>query len=117
MLNQRSRKWMGHIVIAVALCMAGALMAYASPFWTEAQPSHKTIEITNETVPNLVKKLKPSVVNIGVVKVEKMQGGPMPGHDFGPFRDSDPFKDFWERFFGNRIPKESSARIPRPISP
>jgi len=110
MLNQRSRKWIGSIVVAVALCMTGALTAYASPFWTETRQPHKKIEITNETVPDLVRKLKPSVVNISVVKVEKIQGGPIPGHDFGPFRESDPFKDFWERFFGNRIPKEYRQR-------
>ena len=110
MVFQRSRKWIGFIVVAVTLCMAGSLTVYAAPFWTETKQSPKKFEITNETVPNLVKDLKPSVVNIGVVKVERIHGGPMPGREFGPFGESDQFKDFWERFFGNRIPKEYRQR-------
>jgi len=49
----------------------------------------------------LAKKAKNSVVNISTVKVVKGRGQmPMP---FGP---NDPFKDFFERFFRDQIPKD-----------
>jgi len=54
----------------------------------------------------LVKKASPSVVNINVVKVVKAGGerGPSP---FGP---DDPFKDFFDRYFGQQMPKEFKQR-------
>ena len=53
----------------------------------------------------LVKKASPSVVNINVEKVVKgTQQGPAP---FGP---QDPYKDFFDRFFGDRMPKEFKQR-------
>jgi serine protease Do len=49
----------------------------------------------------LAKKAKNSVVNISTVKVIKGRGQtPMP---FGP---NDPFRDFFERFFRDQIPKD-----------
>ena len=49
----------------------------------------------------LAKKAKNSVVNISTLKVVKGKGQmPMP---FGP---NDPFKDFFERFFRDQIPKD-----------
>jgi serine protease Do len=49
----------------------------------------------------LAKKAKNSVVNISTVKVTKGRGQtPMP---FGP---NDPFRDFFERFFRDQIPKD-----------
>ncbi len=50
----------------------------------------------------LVKKASPSVVNISTVKTVE-------GHGWGfyPFnRGEDPFKDFFEKFFGERAPKK-----------
>jgi serine protease Do len=45
----------------------------------------------------LVKKARPSVVNISTVKIIKSrEKTPLP---------SDPFKDFFDRFFGDRLPK------------
>ena len=50
---------------------------------------------------DLAKKAKNSVVNISTVKVIKGRGqAPMP---FGP---NDPFRDFFERFFRDQIPKD-----------
>jgi len=49
----------------------------------------------------LVKRASPAVVNISVVKVVKGGGtAPLP---FGP---DDPFRDFFERFFGDRMPED-----------
>ncbi|GAB6906212.1 putative periplasmic serine endoprotease DegP-like [Desulfosarcina cetonica] len=52
---------------------------------------------------NLVKKVGPGVVNIVVVK--KVQAADPEQTPFGP---DDPFKDFFEHYFGNRMPKDYS---------
>ena len=49
---------------------------------------------------HLAKKANPSVVNISAVKVIKSRGpAPLP---FGP---NDPFRDFFDRFFRDQVPK------------
>ncbi|MBW1722808.1 MAG: DegQ family serine endoprotease [Deltaproteobacteria bacterium] len=48
----------------------------------------------------LVKQASPSVVFISTVKTIKRQPFPLP---FGP---NDPFRDFFDRFFGDRLPRE-----------
>ena len=53
----------------------------------------------------LAKKASPSVVNISTVKVIKRgKRGPAPFG--GPLGPQDPFKDFFERFFGDQIPRD-----------
>ncbi len=53
----------------------------------------------------LAKKASPSVVNISTVKVIKRgKRGPVPFG--GPLGPQDPFKDFFERFFGDQIPRD-----------
>jgi len=53
----------------------------------------------------LVENASPSVVNVNVVKVVKSGG--MPPMPFGP---DDPFRDFFDRFFGDQMPKEYKQR-------
>ena len=53
----------------------------------------------------LAKQASPSVVNISTVKVIKRGGhGSVPFG--GPLGPQDPFKDFFERFFGDQIPRD-----------
>ncbi len=53
----------------------------------------------------LAKQASPSVVNISTVKVIK--GGRRGSVPFGgPLGPNDPFKDFFERFFGDQIPRD-----------
>ena len=60
-----------------------------------------------ESFSKLVKKARPSVVNISTVKVIKGRGlAPMPFRGERPFGPDDPFKDFFDRFFRDQIPKE-----------
>jgi serine protease Do len=60
-----------------------------------------------ESFSKLVKKARPSVVNISTVKVIKGRGlAPMPFRGGRPFGPDDPFKDFFDRFFRDQIPKE-----------
>ena len=53
----------------------------------------------------LVKQASPSVVNISVEKVVRGRGGAPP-----PFGSDDPLRDFFERFFGNQMPKDFKQR-------
>ena len=60
-----------------------------------------------ESFSKLVKKASPSVVNISTVKVIKNTGiKPMPFKGQRPFSPDDPFKDFFDRFFKDQIPKQ-----------
>ncbi len=52
----------------------------------------------------IVKKAEPAVVNISTVRIIKGPG-PVFRYFFGPFGEEDPFKDFFERFFGD-LPQE-----------
>ena len=72
---------------------------------SEAQPGGGA----PESFSALAKEAGPSVVNISTVKVVKNRGiGPLP---FGsPFGGDDPFEDFFERFFGDQIPREHRQR-------
>lgn len=55
----------------------------------------------------LVKKASPSVVNISTVREVGMKGA-MPFRS--PFGKEDPFHDFFEKFFGDRMPKKFKQR-------
>ena len=49
---------------------------------------------------SLAKKVGPVVVNVSTTQIRKAaEAGP------GPFGDDDPLGDFWQRFFGGRLPR------------
>jgi serine protease Do len=67
--------------------------------------SISTAATTPGSFSELAKKASPSVVNISTVKVIKgREIAPMP---FGP---DDPFKEFFDRFFGGQLPKDFRQR-------
>jgi serine protease Do len=77
--------------MATVLDSTSTLVAQTGAEQTPAPPSFT----------HLAKQASPSVVNISTVKVVKGRGQfPMP---FGP---DDPFKDFFDRFFRDQIPKD-----------
>ena len=53
---------------------------------------------------DLVKRARPSVVNISTVKTIKRGG--VPFHFRGPFKENDPLRDFFDRFFKDQLPKD-----------
>jgi serine protease Do len=64
-----------------------------------------TAATTPGSFSELAKEASPSVVNISTVKVIKgREMAPMP---FGP---NDPFKEFFDRFFGDQLPKDFRQR-------
>ena len=79
-------------VAAVLLHPVSGPMAQQTPAVPQTAP---------ESFADLVKKASPSVVNVSTVKVMKGRGQvPLP---FGP---NDPFREFFERFFRDQMPKD-----------
>ncbi len=111
-MNRVGGGWMRrrYFAVILILCLIWVPVSWGGAFWAEPRGERGKIPITSETVPALVKKLKPSVVNISVVKVERVMTSPFPGPGLGPRGGMDPFRDFWERFFGDRMPREFRQR-------
>jgi serine protease Do len=106
---ERSKKSLTLLIVALALLVfSGA--AWSEPFWTTLKGGKRKqpISITNETFSKLAGKLKPAVVNISTTMVVKQQpsfrGRP------SPFGEQDPFREFWEKFFGGEMPREFETR-------
>ncbi len=110
----RGRQWLaarkGVIVIAVAallvgsglgIGLAGGRVHAAAAGATSMAPAVAPPAGAPSSFADLAAKLSPSVVNIKVTKVEKLEG---PGSPFGPnspFGPDSPFGDFFNRFFPN----------------
>jgi serine protease Do len=72
---------------------------FGSPLLAEA----KSLSLDKErptSFPQLIKEASPSVVNIYTVR--RVKGGQM----LSPFGPNSPFNDFFERFFGDQMPRE-----------
>jgi serine protease Do len=86
--------------------ITGFLVAtlFGSVLTIEAQTS-SVLPAAPGSFSQLAKIASPSVVNISTVKVIKGgRSGPVPFG--GPPGPNDPFKDFFERFFGDQIPRD-----------
>jgi serine protease Do len=88
-----------------------AVTARTEPLWTTLDERDRGYEVSinNETFSKLAEKLRPAVVNINTTMVVK-QGAPAPGGRPAPFGEKDPFRDFWEKFFGGQIPQEYETK-------
>ncbi len=86
--------------------LGGNALCADSSLWTtlDSTTVRNAVPLTNETVADLVEKLKPAVVNISVTEVVK-SGGPPQGFNV-PGGDEDQLREFWKRFFGNQEPRE-----------
>jgi serine protease Do len=114
---QRMRKPSGPgpalaLVVAVVVLMGlgvgyGAPTADGKAFWKESPggspPPRSAVGLPN--IADLVDDLKVTVVNIQVVKKVQSRRSPSPPPR-GPKGEQDPFRDFFERFFGDQMPKE-----------
>jgi len=104
MFREKYQRINQSVLFGFIFCMISwlAAMSLAAPL-TSASAAHHDLAGSNipESFAELVKIASPSVVNIYSVKVVKGQPwAPMP---FGP---DDPFKDFFERFFGEQMPRD-----------
>jgi serine protease Do len=94
-------------LIAVALVSIVFGLALASRFDLMGRPAASNT-VTPQTLPasfaSLVKAVSPAVVNISAVRTIK-GGGRVFRHFMGPFDKNDPFRDFFEKFFGDQSPE------------
>jgi serine protease Do len=74
-----------------------------NPIRVQEANARPLAQATPGSFTELVKEARPSVVNISTVKVIKGGGEREPLTPFGP---QDPFKDFFDRFFKDQMPRE-----------
>ncbi len=105
MNNKRTWRF---VIVAVALVstMAGVFLAAGLNLThcTSASNPSSTVMVP-ESFTDIAQSISPAVVNIRTEKVIK-GGGPVFRHFGSPFGEDDPFRDFFERFFGDRPPRE-----------
>jgi serine protease Do len=98
------------IIIATLTILLLFSTGWSKPLWTtlDRGDHNRTVRINSETFSKLAQKLKPAVVNISTTQVLKQhpffRGRP------SPFGEQDPFREFWERFFGGEMPREFETR-------
>jgi len=106
------RKSMYGLALAVSLLafLISSGVVWSKPFWTTLKgvDRKRPISITNQSFSQLAEKLKPAVVNISTTMVVK--GQPFFGGRPSPFGERDPFREFWEKFFGGEMPRERETR-------
>ena len=99
-MRKKVRMWMLILLIVTSFAAGGGPLAWFAP-GTDPVAQAATGPGFPGSFAELAKKASPSVVNISTVKVIKGRG-PMPM----PFGQGDPFRDFFERFFHDQIPKD-----------
>jgi serine protease Do len=98
------------ILIGILALLLSFEAGWSESFWTtlDASVRQKPVAITNETFSDLAEKLTPAVVNISTTVVVKerpfFRGRP------SPFGEQDPFREFWEKFFGGEMPREFETK-------
>ncbi|MDD5153535.1 MAG: DegQ family serine endoprotease [Thermodesulfobacteriota bacterium] len=94
-------------LIAVALASIVFGLALASRFDLMGSPAASNT-VNPQALPasfaSLVKAVSPAVVNISAVRTIK-GGGRVFRHFMGPSDKNDPFRDFFEKFFGDQSPE------------
>ena len=96
------------IIVAWSLFFLIAGFSIATLFDPISAPEAQTspvAPVAPGSFSQLAKNASPSVVNISTVKVVK-GGGQVPS----PFGADDPFREFFERFFGNQPPRDFKQR-------
>jgi serine protease Do len=107
-------KYVAYIKSPLSVCLFMCLLscfAFLSISGLNKSAEARTIPFISETpgsFSELVKGARHSVVNISTVKVVKRKG--IPFRFSHPRNRNDPFGDFFERFFGERMPKEFKQR-------
>jgi serine protease Do len=65
-----------------------------------AEAATADVPVVPESFSDLAEIVSPAVVNIRAVKIVKNRGGKSPSFGKDPFREDNPMKDFFDRFFG-----------------
>jgi len=104
--NKTTRKAFVTVVMTAVLILAVLIFHPTVNAW--AIPLDQTA--TPESFSTLADTASPAVVNISTVKTIK-GGGPVFRHFYqNPWGDQDPFKDFFEKFFGDEQQQEFKQR-------
>jgi serine protease Do len=100
------RHWRLVVVILASLWLSVAALApalSAAPFWEEGRQAPLATQPVPPAFAELSKTLNPAVVNISSQQEAQRTRGRAPS-PFGG-EQGDPFQDFFERFFGRRMPR------------
>ena len=104
--NRTATKVFVMIVLTIAFILA---MSISRPAVNARAASQDPLAVP-ESFSTLAETVSPTVVNISTVKTIK-GGGPVFRHFYqGPQGDQDPFKDFFDKFFGNEQQREYKQR-------
>ncbi len=101
MIWWKEKAGMGWTLLCVGLLISAGLLF--NPIRVQEANARPLAQATPGSFTELVKEASPSVVNISTVKVIKGGGEREPLTPFGP---QDPFKDFFDRFFKDQMPRE-----------
>jgi len=106
-----NNRWrIGIAAIAVVCIGIGVFLAAGLDFTKNTSASNPSPTfMVPESFTEVANAVSPAVVNIRAEKVIK-GGGPVFRHFQSPHGEGDPFQDFFERFFGNRPPREFKER-------
>jgi len=105
-MNEKKSWWREKVILSGTLCCLGLLFSAGllfNPISVQGANARPLAQATPGSFAELVKEARPSVVNISTVKVIKGGGEREPLTPFGP---QDPFRDFFDRFFKDQMPKE-----------
>lgn len=105
-----SRGWRAAILVTAVISILAGIFFAARFDLTEntsasdPSPDPPAAVMAPSSFTEVAQKVSPSVVNISTERVVHRSGDPTFRHFEGPFGKDDPFKDFFERFFGE-IPR------------
>jgi serine protease Do len=96
-----TRKWIAPVVVMV---MAAAMLA--AGFQSAVAAKDAQVPMVPENFSTIAKAASPTVVNIRVEKTLKGSGAQLRQFENQPFQGDERNKDFFDHFFGGRIPHE-----------
>ncbi|MDL1972089.1 MAG: DegQ family serine endoprotease [Deltaproteobacteria bacterium] len=102
-MNKKVPLWLAILLVIFPLAIGAVwLTGMKSTQNRLTAPSHDPIPSKSDfpSLSSIVSKVAPAVVNISTVRVVRGPG-PVFKYFFGPFEEGDPFKEFFERFFGD----------------
>ena len=102
-MNKKVPLWLTVLLVIFSLAIGAVwLTGMKSTQNKLTAPSHDPIPSKSDfpSLSSIVSKVAPAVVNISTVRVVRGPG-PVFKYFFGPFEEGDPFKEFFERFFGD----------------
>ena len=102
-MNKKVPLWLTVLLVIFPLAIGAVwLTGMKSTQNRLTAPSHDPIPSRSDfpSLSSIVSKVAPAVVNISTVRVVRGPG-PVFKYFFGPFEEGDPFKEFFERFFGD----------------